>query len=57
MRVSRNGEVTREALMASACLPFLFTAVEIDGKGYWDGCYMGNTSRFPSTTAAPVAIS
>lgn len=38
VRVSRNGEVTREALMASACLPFLFTAVEIDGKGYWDGC-------------------
>ena len=32
--------------MASACLPFMFQAVEIDGEAYWDGGYMGNP---PST--------
>ena len=33
--------------MASACLPFMFQAVEIDGVPYWDGGYMGNPSLFP----------
>ena len=33
--------------MASACLPFLFQAVEIDGEAYWDGGYMGNPAIFP----------
>ena len=33
--------------MASACLPFLFHAVEIDGEAYWDGGYMGNPPLFP----------
>ena len=33
--------------MASACLPFLFRAVEIDGVPYWDGGYMGNPVIFP----------
>jgi predicted acylesterase/phospholipase RssA len=33
--------------MASACLPFLFKAVEIDGESYWDGGYMGNPALFP----------
>ena len=33
--------------MASACLPFLFRAVEIDGEAYWDGGYMGNPPLFP----------
>ena len=33
--------------MASACLPFLFRAVEIDGVPYWDGGYMGNPAIFP----------
>jgi NTE family protein len=47
VRVFRNGEVTCKALIASACLPFLFKAVEIDGKDYWDGGYMGNQSLFP----------
>jgi len=34
-------------VMASACLPFLFHAVEIDGEAYWDGGYMGNPALFP----------
>jgi NTE family protein len=33
--------------MASACLPFLFQAVEIDGTPYWDGGYVGNPPLFP----------
>jgi NTE family protein len=36
-----------DALLASACLPFLFQAVEINGEPYWDGGYTGNPSLFP----------
>jgi NTE family protein len=46
-RVFRNEQVTIDALMASACLPFLFQAVEIDGEHYWDGGYMGNPALYP----------
>jgi len=34
-------------VMASACLPTMFHAVEIDGEAYWDGGYMGNPALFP----------
>ena len=47
VRVFENGEVTVDALLASACLPFLFQAVEVEGEAYWDGGYMGNPSLFP----------
>ncbi|MGM0543329.1 MAG: patatin-like phospholipase family protein [Pseudomonadota bacterium] len=40
-------EITLDMLMASACLPHLYQAVEIDGVPYWDGGYMGNLSLFP----------
>lgn len=40
-------EITLDMLMASACLPHLYQAVEIDGVPYWDGGYMGNPSLFP----------
>ena len=33
--------------MASACLPLLYKAVEIDGSPYWDGGYMGNPPIYP----------
>jgi NTE family protein len=46
-RIFRNQEVTLEAVLASACLPFLFQAVEIDGEHYWDGGYMGNPALYP----------
>ena len=46
-RVFRQPHITVEVLMASACLPFLFQAVEIDGRHYWDGGYMGNPALFP----------
>jgi NTE family protein len=47
VRIFKTSEVTAEAVMASACLPQLFQAVEIDGEPYWDGGYMGNPSLFP----------
>ncbi|MBS7707605.1 patatin-like phospholipase family protein [Chelatococcus asaccharovorans] len=46
-RVFRNTEITPEVLLASACLPTLFQAVEIDGESYWDGGYSGNPTMTP----------
>lgn len=46
-RVFRNAEITPEVLMASACLPQMFQAVEIDGVPYWDGGYAGNPTMTP----------
>jgi NTE family protein len=46
-RVFTREEMSVDAVMASACLPFLFQAVEIDGDAYWDGGYMGNPALFP----------
>ncbi|HSI39439.1 MAG TPA: patatin-like phospholipase family protein [Xanthobacteraceae bacterium] len=47
VRVFSKNELTPDAVMASACLPFMFQAVEIDGEPYWDGGYMGNPALFP----------
>jgi NTE family protein len=41
-KVFKNAEVTPDVLLASACLPTMFQAVEIDGEAYWDGGYSGN---------------
>jgi NTE family protein len=46
-KIFTNQEITVDAVLASACLPFLFQAVEIDGEYYWDGGYMGNPPIFP----------
>ena len=46
-RVFRRHEITAEVLMASACLPSLYQAVEIDGVPYWDGGYAGNPTMTP----------
>ncbi len=46
-RVFRNAELTPDVLLASACLPTLFRAVEIDGEAYWDGGYSGNPTITP----------
>jgi NTE family protein len=46
-RVFRNAEITPQVLLASACLPTLFQAVEIDGESYWDGGYSGNPTMTP----------
>ncbi|MBS7540088.1 patatin-like phospholipase family protein [Ancylobacter lacus] len=46
-RVFRNADITPAVLMASACLPTIFQAVEIDGEAYWDGGYSGNPTLAP----------
>jgi NTE family protein len=40
-------ELTADHVMASACLPWLFQAVEIDGVPYWDGGFTGNPALWP----------
>ena len=42
-----DDEITADVVMASACLPFMFKAVEIGGMPYWDGGYVGNPPLFP----------
>lgn len=46
-KIFRQPDISVEAVMASACLPNLYKAVEIDGEAYWDGGYMGNPPLFP----------
>jgi len=46
-RVFRNGDLSPDVLLASACLPTLFQAIEIDGEAYWDGGYAGNPTITP----------
>ena len=46
-RIFARHEVTLDALLASACLPALFRAVEIDGEAYWDGGFLGNPALWP----------
>jgi NTE family protein len=47
VRVFEASELSSTVLMASACLPFLFQAVEIEGNHYWDGGYTGNPALKP----------
>ena len=47
IRVFSGEEIGPEALLASACLPTLFQAVDIEGEAYWDGGYTGNPALFP----------
>jgi NTE family protein len=46
-RVFRNADLTAGVLLASACLPTMFQAIEIDGTPYWDGGYAGNPTITP----------
>jgi NTE family protein len=46
-RVFRNNEITPDVLLASACLPTMFQAIEIEGESYWDGGYSGNPTITP----------
>lgn len=47
IKVFGNHELCAKAVLASACLPYVFKAVEIDGENYWDGGFMGNPAIFP----------
>jgi NTE family protein len=46
-RIFTQPQLGVDAIMASACLPFMFKAVEIDGEAYWDGGYIGNPALYP----------
>jgi NTE family protein len=46
-RVFRNAELTIDALLASAALPTMYQAIQIDGEPYWDGGYAGNPTITP----------
>jgi NTE family protein len=46
-RIFEHAELTVDHVLASACLPTIFQAVEIDGEPYWDGGYVGNPALFP----------
>ena len=59
LRIFPHDKITAEVIAASACLPNLFRAVEIDGVPYWDGAYLGNPSIFPlfqTTTTEDVLL-
>ncbi|TAK99791.1 MAG: patatin-like phospholipase family protein [Rhodospirillaceae bacterium] len=47
LKVFRTEEMSVDALLASACLPLMFKAVEIDGEQYWDGGYLANPAIAP----------
>jgi NTE family protein len=47
VRIFEREELTADVIMASACLPLLFQAVNIDGEDYWDGGYSGNPPLYP----------
>ena len=47
IRIFENAELSADAVMASACLPQIFQAVEIGKDAYWDGGYLGNPALFP----------
>jgi len=46
-RIFRNPEITADVLLASACLPTMFQAIEIDNEPYWDGGFAGNPTITP----------
>jgi NTE family protein len=59
LHIFPHEKLTAEAVMASACLPAVFRAVEIDGVPYWDGGYLGNPVLYPffrSTASEDVLI-
>ncbi|AGT08451.1 patatin-like phospholipase family protein [Paracoccus aminophilus] len=53
IRVFRDGEITISTILASACLPTIYKAIEIHDpttgrrEAYWDGGYSGNPALFP----------
>jgi NTE family protein len=50
----RRREMTVEHLLASACLPTLHQAVEIDGVAYWDGGFSANPDLINLARESPV---
>jgi len=53
-RLFRRAEISADVLLASACLPTLHHAVEIDGRAYWDGGFSANPDLLEIARASPV---
>lgn len=51
MRIFRRETINADVVMASAALPYLFQAVEIEHVPYWDGGYLSNPPIFPFLNA------
>ncbi|NBT85371.1 MAG: patatin-like phospholipase family protein [Alphaproteobacteria bacterium] len=47
IKIFTNKDICSDVLMASACLPFMFQAVQVDGEYYWDGGFIANPAIFP----------
>jgi NTE family protein len=47
VHVFAGQKITPQAILASACIPTVFQAVEIEGEAYWDGGFTGNPSLWP----------
>ena len=55
LRILTNAELTLDAVLASACLPLLHHAIELDGEPYWDGGYAANPPLLPLVRASGAA--
>lgn len=47
IKVFTNKDFCADVLLASACLPFMFQAVQVDGEHYWDGGFIANPAIYP----------
>lgn len=47
VRVFQTSELSADVVLASACLPYLFPAVKVGDRHFWDGGYMGNPVLYP----------
>jgi NTE family protein len=54
-RLFRRAEISIDAVLASACLPTLHHAVEIDGRAYWDGGFSANPDILTLAAESPIA--
>ena len=55
LRIFTEGELSADAVLASACLPLIHHAIEIDGEPYWDGGYAANPPLLPLVQASRAA--
>ena len=46
-RIFNTPDLTLDMVLASACVPSMFQAVEVGGEHFWDGGYMGNPPLYP----------
>jgi len=52
-RIFTREELDPQKVLASACLPTVFAAVEVDGETYWDGSYVANPPLAPLIERPP----